>query len=54
MLEREPDLAACRGALERAAQGRGGFLVIEGPAGIGKTALLRASSMRRRNSDFAS
>ncbi|HEU4971240.1 MAG TPA: AAA family ATPase, partial [Gaiellaceae bacterium] len=42
MLEREQDLATCLATLHEVANGHGRFLVIEGPAGIGKTALLRA------------
>jgi DNA-binding CsgD family transcriptional regulator len=41
LVEREGELAAIEGALERARSGSsGGALLIEGPAGIGKTALL--------------
>lgn len=40
LLDREDDLAALDGALEQAAAGTGRVLLIEGPAGIGKTALL--------------
>ncbi|MDX8151802.1 AAA family ATPase [Patulibacter brassicae] len=40
LLEREAPLQALRTAVERAASGRGGVLLLEGPAGIGKTALL--------------
>src|SRR3954453_16723224 len=46
LLEREPELGAIERVLGRAAQGRGGALVVTGPAGIGKTALLaRAGAM---------
>ena len=40
LLERNAELARIRSALSKACRGRGRFLVIEGPAGIGKTALL--------------
>src|SRR5262245_45724603 len=42
MLEREHDLATCLATLHDVAGGHGRFLVLEGPAGIGKTALWRA------------
>ena len=40
LLEREDDLARISGSLEQARDGRGTLLVVEGPAGVGKTALL--------------
>ena len=40
LLERRQELARIESALAEAREGRGRFLVIEGPAGIGKTALL--------------
>jgi DNA-binding CsgD family transcriptional regulator len=40
LLERDRELGRIGECLQRAAQGRGGALVVEGPAGIGKTALL--------------
>jgi DNA-binding CsgD family transcriptional regulator len=43
LLERSAELARIEAALGEARQGRGRFLVIEGPAGIGKTALLAAA-----------
>ena len=43
MLERESELAELRGRIEDAAGGRGSVVVIEGPAGIGKTTLLEAA-----------
>ncbi|MFZ0043892.1 MAG: ATP-binding protein, partial [Solirubrobacteraceae bacterium] len=43
LLERESEVAALRRALLRALQGSGRLAMIEGPAGIGKTALLRAT-----------
>jgi predicted ATPase len=43
LLERSEELAQIESALAEAREGRGRFLVIEGPAGIGKTALLGAA-----------
>ena len=43
LLERERELERIRECLERARHGRGGAVVVEGPAGIGKTALLAAA-----------
>src|SRR5262245_15751035 len=43
LLERSRGLARIRSALSEACAGRGTFVVIEGPAGIGKTALLDAA-----------
>lgn len=40
LLERERDLSALDGAVARARAGRGGAVVVEGPAGIGKSSLL--------------
>ncbi len=40
-LERSEELAAIDAAIESAASGRGGTILIEGPPGIGKTRLLR-------------
>jgi DNA-binding CsgD family transcriptional regulator len=40
LLERDRELERIGECLQRARQGRGGALVVEGPAGIGKTALL--------------
>ena len=40
LVEREDELAAVDGALDRALRGRGGVVLFEGPAGIGKTRLL--------------
>ncbi|HEX8103720.1 MAG TPA: AAA family ATPase [Solirubrobacteraceae bacterium] len=42
LLEREPELARLRAAAEAAVDGRGGLVVIEAAAGMGKTRLLRA------------
>jgi DNA-binding CsgD family transcriptional regulator len=44
LLERGEQLAVIESALARGREGSGGMLVIEGPAGIGKTTLLRAAS----------
>ncbi|MFD6568315.1 ATP-binding protein [Micromonospora profundi] len=38
---REDEQSAVRALVDRACDGHGGFLIIEGPAGIGKSALLR-------------
>jgi DNA-binding CsgD family transcriptional regulator len=43
LLERNEELARIESALAEARTGRGRFLVIEGPAGMGKTALLEAA-----------
>jgi len=48
LLDREDDLAAIDTALGEAVGGTGGVLLIEGPAGIGKTVLL--DELRRRAS----
>src|SRR5215218_2157059 len=45
LLERERELAVLERRLADAAAGRGGLVVVEGPAGIGKTALLAAARM---------
>ena len=46
LFDREDDLVVLDAALTEAVAGTGGVLLIEGPAGIGKTALLEA--MRHR------
>jgi DNA-binding CsgD family transcriptional regulator len=46
LLERHPELSELRGELEKTKAGHGGFVLIEGPAGIGKTTLL--GNLRRR------
>src|SRR6266540_2800424 len=43
LLERIEELARIESALAEARSGRGTFVVVEGPAGIGKTALLAAT-----------
>jgi DNA-binding CsgD family transcriptional regulator len=43
LLERSEELARIESALAEARSGRGRFVVVEGPAGIGKTALLAAT-----------
>lgn len=44
LLERSDETAALRAAIERAARGSGGLVVVEGPAGIGKTRLIREAA----------
>ncbi|HEU4422866.1 MAG TPA: AAA family ATPase [Pilimelia sp.] len=44
LLERDRELDAIDRALAEAIDGRGAVVVVEGPAGIGKTALLRAAA----------
>lgn len=44
ILEREAELDALGGQLDRCARGDGSLVVVEGPAGIGKTTLLRAAA----------
>ena len=43
LLERNGELARIESALNQARSGSGTFVVIEGPAGIGKTSLLAAA-----------
>ena len=43
LLERQDELAAIEAQTEAAGEGRGSLLLIEGPAGIGKTELLTAA-----------
>jgi predicted ATPase len=42
LIERETEVALISEALARAAEGAGSVVLVEGPAGIGKTRLLRA------------
>jgi DNA-binding CsgD family transcriptional regulator len=53
LLEREREFDAIGHALARAADGRGSFALIEAPAGIGKTSLLRAAGDRAAAAGFA-
>jgi len=46
ILERDSQLATLAAAMTDAAAGRGGFVLVEGPAGIGKTTLLQAACQR--------
>lgn len=48
LLEREAELAAIQSRLEAAAGGEGSLLVIEGMAGTGKTALMKAAVSQAR------
>src|SRR5437868_1456430 len=49
LLEREPLLASMLAALDRATSGRGGTVLVEGEAGIGKTSLLQEFAARAAN-----
>src|SRR5689334_3066561 len=46
LIEREGELALIENALRPAAEGSGSLVVVEGPAGIGKTRLLREARRR--------
>ena len=46
LIEREPSLAAIDSALEQGRAGGGTALLIEGPAGVGKTAVLEEAQQR--------
>jgi hypothetical protein len=48
LLERDRELATIRAAINAAADGHGGVVWVEGPAGIGKTSLLRAAGEHAR------
>jgi hypothetical protein len=52
LLERSEELARIESALARARTGRGSFVVIEGPAGIGKTAVLLAARTAAAGQDM--
>jgi DNA-binding CsgD family transcriptional regulator len=52
LLERDRELESIGRLLRRTAEGRGGALVMEGPAGIGKTALLRAAQEAAERQGF--
>jgi DNA-binding CsgD family transcriptional regulator len=52
LLERAHELARLREALDRARAGQGGALVVDGPAGIGKTALLRNTRALAREAEM--
>ncbi len=49
LIERERELEALGGILNAAAGGEGGVVLIDGPAGIGKSALLAAAVRRARD-----
>jgi DNA-binding CsgD family transcriptional regulator/tetratricopeptide (TPR) repeat protein len=48
ILERQSELAAIEGVLAKADAGNGSLLLVEGPAGVGKSSLLRAAPGDRR------
>jgi len=54
LLEREAELEAVDASIERARTGRGSVLLVEGPPGIGKTALLEAARERAAEDGFTS
>ena len=53
LLERHGDLEVIVAALDEAAAGRGGAVVVEGPAGIGKTSLLEVAREAARERKVA-
>jgi DNA-binding CsgD family transcriptional regulator len=53
LLERERDLAQICGCVGMAGEGEGCALVLEGPAGIGKTALVKVTFEQARQADMA-
>jgi hypothetical protein len=53
LLERDKDLERIRRCLQRAREGHGGMVVLEGPAGMGKTALLAAGRSLAEARGFA-
>ena len=48
ILERDKELATLAAAIAGASTGHGTFVLVEGPAGIGKTTLLRTACQRPR------
>src|SRR5215831_18806753 len=53
LLERERELAALASALRQAERGRGGVVLVEAPAGLGKTSLLKAAGDAASEAGFA-
>jgi DNA-binding CsgD family transcriptional regulator len=53
LVEREPELARVAAALEAVGGGSGRLVVVEGPAGIGKSSVLRAACDRGRERGFS-
>ncbi len=53
LLERQRELTELDGALREAAQGRGKLIVVEAPAGAGKTSLLKAAMETAAEAGFA-
>jgi predicted ATPase len=53
LVERDEELAAIDSALDAARSGTGGLLLVEGPAGIGKTSLLSEGRSRAATSGTA-
>ncbi|MGH2883047.1 MAG: AAA family ATPase, partial [Solirubrobacteraceae bacterium] len=53
ILGREHELARIRELIDRAQAGSGGVVVLEGPAGIGKTALLAEAARRAERLEFS-
>ena len=52
ILGRDAELAALSAAADAAGAGHGAFVLVEGPAGIGKTTLLRMACTRPKPSDL--
>src|SRR4051794_40443141 len=52
LLERDSELEAIDRAVARALDGSGGLLVIDGPAGVGKSALIDAARGRATRAGF--
>ena len=50
LLERARELRVIAGQVDRASGGRGSTVLVEGPAGIGKTALVAEAAARARAS----
>ena len=53
LLEREPELEAIVDALDETVAGRGRVVVVEGPAGIGKTSVLELARAEARERNVA-
>ena len=52
LLERDRELERIRRHLQRARESRGSALIVEGPAGIGKTAMLTAARDAAKSEGF--